>query len=91
MRQTLLRAGEVTLGFPRPAAGQPLPPGIRHWPVDFFWKCGQPRFEGWVTWRSTTRSPTTGHVAVIFATPATPDTVLNARDEGATGGTTSTS
>ena len=29
----------------------PMPADTRHWPVEFFWKCGQPRFEGWVTWR----------------------------------------
>ena len=79
--QTLLRAGEVSLGYARPEPGEPLPRGIRHWPVDFFWKCGQPRFEGWVTWRSFPRS-SRGHVAVIFATPATPDTVLKRPAEG---------
>ena len=82
VRQTLLRAGEVSLGFARPAAGQPLPQGNRHWRVDFFWKCGQPRFEGWVTWRSTDPASADGHVAVIFATPATPDTVLARPGDG---------
>ena len=32
-------------------ATAPMPADTRHWPVEFFWKCGQPRFEGWVTWR----------------------------------------
>ena len=51
--------------------GSPRPTGR----VEFFWKCGQPRFEGWVTWRDHANGGG-GQVTVIFATPATPDQVL---------------
>ena len=84
VKDTLLRAGEVALGYERPNVGDPLPPGTRHWPVEFFWKCGQPRFEGWVTWRAHP-AQNVGQVNVIFATPATPDPVL---DQPSKGGTT---
>jgi hypothetical protein len=78
--ETLMRAGEVSLGVDRPNPVTP-PVRTRHWPVEFFWKCGQPRFEGWVAWR---QDPATGagHVTVIFATPPTPDTVLARPGEG---------
>lgn len=76
MTETMTRAAEVSLGVGRPAdpATAPMPADTRHWPVEFFWKCGQPRFEGWVTWRDEAEGGT-GQVTVIVATPATPDTV----------------
>ena len=49
--------------------------GPKPWRVEFFWKCGQPRFEGWVTWRDH-QNGGDGQVTVVFATPATPDQVL---------------
>jgi hypothetical protein len=77
--ESLMRAGEVALGVDRPAQPPPVsappPEGTRRWAVEFFWKCGQPRFEGWVTWRRHQEGPG-GQVTVIFATPATPDLVL---------------
>ena len=85
--ETMMRAGEVALGVDRPtqppSASAPPPTGSRHWSVEFFWKCGQPRFEGWVTWR---RHPngSGGQVNVIFATPATPDLVLRRPGDQAT-------
>ena len=81
--ETLMSAGEVALGVDRPddpvAAGPPTAFGP--WPVEFFWKCGQPRFEGWVTWRNHQNGG--GQVTVILATPATPDQVLTRPGRGA--------
>lgn len=75
--ETLTRAAELALGVERPdpvvspaEMKRPEP-----WRVEFFWKCGQPRFEGWVTWRDHQEGGD-GQVTVIFATPATPDQVL---------------
>src|SRR5262245_36933579 len=47
--QTLVRAAEVALGVDHqaPAPTAPAPSPSRSWPVEFFWKCGQARFEGW--------------------------------------------
>jgi hypothetical protein len=88
--ETLMRAAEVSLGVDHPAQvpdqNAPPPGGSRHWPVEFFWKCGQARFEGWVTWREHTNQAqvvTGGQVNVIFATPATPDLVLRRPGDGA--------
>ena len=87
-----LRA-EVSLGVGRPAnpATAPMPADTRHWPVELFWKCGQPRFEGWVTWRDKAEGGT-GQVTVIVATPATPDTVYPrpVTGAGAVGGVVAT-
>ena len=83
VKETLLRAGEAALGYTRPNVGDPLPVGTRHWAVEFFWKCGQPRFEGWVTWRAHP-AQNAGQVNVIFATPATPDPVLARPGNGGT-------
>jgi len=83
--ETLTRAAEVSLGVARPAdpLTAPMPPdNTRHWPVELFWKCGQPRFEGWVTWRDDEEGRT-GQVTVIFATPGTPDTVYTKPAKGA--------
>lgn len=82
--ETLTRAAEVTLGVDRPIQPPPAPPPIasRHWKVEFYWKCGQPRFEGWVTWRE--HEDDCGQVNVIFATPATPDLVLRRPGDQAT-------
>lgn len=73
LRETFTRAAEVSLGLDHdaeaPAAGAP-----RHWPIEFFWKCGQPWWEGWVTWRR--EADGRGQVTVILATPSTGDPVL---------------
>jgi hypothetical protein len=85
VEKTLIRAAEVALGVDRhdPVANQHVVPvATRTWPVEFFWKCGQPRFEGWVTWRDHGQAGS-GQVTVIFATPATPDLVLRRPAKGA--------
>ncbi len=86
--ETLTRAAEVSLGVDRPPpskihAAMALPAGCRHWPVEFFWHCGQPRFEGWVTWRRHGRKKRRGQVTVVFSTPATPDEVFDWPVKGA--------
>lgn len=75
MRTTLIRAAQVSLGI----AGSTPKPGnaTRHWPIDFWWKCPQPWFEGWVTWRRTGLDAREGHVTVVFATPADYGVVLD--------------
>jgi hypothetical protein len=82
--ETLTRAAEVALGVQRPdPVPATAPPPNRNWKVEFFWKCGQPRFEGWVTWRDHQDGANGGQVTVVFATPATPDHVLRAPGGGA--------
>lgn len=72
MRETLIRAMEVALGVPHdPFDKKPVP--TRHWPIDFWWKCPQPWFEGWVSWRQGSGCE---KVTVIFATPADDGVVL---------------
>jgi hypothetical protein len=70
IRETLIRALELVLGIKH---GKNNPTPTRHWPIDFWWKCPQPWFEGWLTWRQSAGS---GHVTVIFATPADDGVVL---------------
>jgi hypothetical protein len=77
-RETLRRAAEVSLGIDHTApvnAAVPAANGTRHWPIEFFWKCGQPWWEGWVTWRHDSGGGR-GQVTVVLATPSTPDDVL---------------
>ena len=80
LRETLIRALEVSLGLQHnqevPANGPP-----RHWPIEFWWKCGQGWWEGWVTWRNDqhkvpTPSADAGQVTVMFATPGSGHGVL---------------
>jgi hypothetical protein len=74
IRETLIRAIELVLGL---AHGDPVPnQPKRHWPIDFWWKCPQPWFEGWVTWRQDPGGNGSGHVTVIFATPSDDGVVL---------------
>jgi len=77
VRQTFIRAIEVALGLDH----DDEPPGTRHWPIELFWKCPNPWFEGWVTWR---RDPVTGHgqVTVILATPGNGAVVLDDPRDG---------
>jgi hypothetical protein len=75
IRETLERAIELVLGLPHGGSLDGLRlADLRKWPIDFWWKCPQPWFEGWVTWRRI--GSTSGHVTVIFATPADDGVVL---------------
>lgn len=78
MRETLIRALELVLGVPHGGRDDAVNPS-RHWTIDFWWKCPQPWFEGWVTWRNTAQGGKTdpgGKVTVIFATPSDDGVVL---------------
>jgi hypothetical protein len=81
-RTTLVRAVEVSLGLtvgdpvPRDAEGRPTP--LRHWPIDFLWICGAPKFEGWVSWRcdddlNANPASNAGRVQVLVVTPSIGD------------------
>lgn len=67
LRLTLIRALEVSLGVPH---GQPPAGGGQHWPIELFWRCPIPWFEGWVTWRTSRAGPTGGQVTVLLSTPS---------------------
>lgn len=73
VRRTLCWALEVSLGL-EPAdngAGRPVP-----WPIELFWKCPVPWFEGWVVTRpapgghASACCGATGTVTVVFMTPS---------------------
>lgn len=79
LRETFIRAAEVSLGLDHDQKPVPATP-VRHWPVEFFWKCPQPWFEGWVTWRRSAGGD--GQVTVILATPADTGVVLDSPVKG---------
>jgi hypothetical protein len=68
LREGLIRAIEVSLGIAHD--GDPES-AERSWPVDIQWKCPNPYFEVWVTWRQ--HPGDRGQVNVLIATP--PDRV----------------
>jgi hypothetical protein len=81
LRSTLCRALEVSLGLPHEPGKTTGLAANRFWPIEFWWKCGQGWWEGWVTWRNNAHaaanpSSQTGQVTVIFATPGTGHQVL---------------
>jgi hypothetical protein len=51
--QTFIRAVEVSLGIDHVQPGASLDSLVatRCWPIEVFWRCPAPWFEGWVTWR----------------------------------------
>jgi hypothetical protein len=72
VRVTLQRALEVALGL---EPDEPIALGMtprRHWPIAMVWKCGQPWFEGWISWR---RHGECGQVFVVFSTPGNGDPI----------------
>jgi hypothetical protein len=72
VRTTLRRAIEVALGIEpdEPIEEGATPP--RHWPIGMIWKCGQPWFEGWITWRA---HGDCGQVFLVFSTPGNGDPI----------------
>jgi hypothetical protein len=66
LREGLIRAIEVSLGLTNGA-----PPGTatRSWPVQVHWKCPNPYFEVWVSWRRHDQTPRGGQVDMLIATP----------------------
>lgn len=100
-RETVIRALEISMGLDHlfesaPTANVDIagwPAAKRHWPIQFLWMCGPPKFEGWVHWRSfngVTLPKDTGAsglasepldkegvVTVIFTTPGSVDSPLS--------------
>jgi hypothetical protein len=74
VRLTLVSALEVSLGLHR-GSDQRDDVG-RQLPIELFWKCPQPWFEGWVTWRLHNDTIDVGQVTVVLATPGTGTPVL---------------
>jgi hypothetical protein len=69
LRETLVRALEVCLGVDH-GADPPDPDNPpRRWLLDMFWRCPQPWFEGWVTWREHGKGPREGQVTVLVSSP----------------------
>ncbi len=66
LRETMIRATEVSLGIDHDADPSTA---THHWPVEILWKCPNPWFEGWVTWRRHGPNPSDGQVTVIVASP----------------------
>ena len=65
LRQTFVRAVEVSLGISHDVAPDATPTvRANRWPFILMWKCAQPWLEGWVQWR---RRP--GVVVVVICTP----------------------
>ncbi|MEY2450549.1 MAG: hypothetical protein QOD92_123 [Acidimicrobiaceae bacterium] len=70
VRETFVRAIEVSLGLKNGETHESRARFRRHWPVSIFMKCPTPWFEGWVSWRSwETNRATDGHVVVHFLVP----------------------
>ena len=67
LREGLIRAIEVSLGLTHDED----PPGTtpREWPVEVHWKCPNPYFEVWITWRSHGQGPKAGQVNMTICTP----------------------
>ncbi len=74
LREGVIRAIEVSLGIEH---GDAPTNATRQWPVNVEWKCPNPYFEVWVTWRRHRASEATqaeqGQVTMLIATP--PDKV----------------
>jgi len=70
LREGLIRAIEVSIGIPHDGSPEEA---TRAWPVDIQWKCPNPYFEVWVTWRRHTADGSEGQVTMLIATP--PDRV----------------
>ena len=68
LRLTLIRALEISLGVPHGQAAAAN--ATQHWPIELFWRCPIPWFEGWVTWRVKGTPSTDGQVTVLLSTPS---------------------
>jgi hypothetical protein len=78
---TLLRALEVQIGI-TPGAVVPNPWAVtRHWRLNLLWKCPQPWFEGWISWRRRDNS-LDGQVDVLFCTPGNGSQVWGSPNQG---------
>jgi hypothetical protein len=66
LREGLIRAIEVSLGL---AHGADPASATRSWPVQVHWKCPNPYFEVWVSWRRHDAAAAGGQVDMLIATP----------------------
>jgi hypothetical protein len=66
LRQGLIRTLEVSMGVSHDA---PPDTATRSWPVQVHWKCPNPWFEVWVSWRRHDDTPRGGQVDMLIATP----------------------
>jgi hypothetical protein len=77
VRLTLCRAVEAAMGIDHNQALTDDLTIARDWPIELFWKCPNPWFEGWVSWRCDPSNSGQGRVTVIFATPGNGAVVLS--------------
>jgi len=72
MRRTFTRAIEVALGVVHDETANTVSAinPARNWPIEVFWRCPAPWFEGWVTWQRDPSSTGSGHVTVHLLTPS---------------------
>jgi hypothetical protein len=79
---TLLRALELQIGI-MPNAPVPDPSAVtRHWLLNLLWKCPQPWFEGWISWRRSDASPADGQVTALLCTPGNGAQVWGTPNQG---------
>jgi hypothetical protein len=69
VRETFVRAIEVSLGLDHEQTHPRRARYKRHWPVSVFLKCPTPWFEGWVTWRTWGTGAQDGQVLLEFLVP----------------------
>ncbi len=70
LREAMMRALEVSFDLPpKGAAPARAETAARRWPIDVYWICQGPWFQGWVLWRKGDSTPLGGHVTVIISTP----------------------
>jgi hypothetical protein len=102
LRETFLRAVEVSLGIDHVAASAtwampkaaaetaagpfPATPTPRCWPIEFIWICGTFPMQGWVTWRQHGTDWSKGQVTVLLLTPGPDMTKVGPKITGGVSG-----
>jgi hypothetical protein len=78
LREGLIRTIEVSMGLVHDAG-----PGAatRSWPVQVHWKCPNPYFEVWVSWRRHDATARGGQVDMLIATPPDKSNRLTTRPQ----------
>jgi len=66
LREGLIRTIEVSMGLAHDGEPQAA---TRSWPVQVHWKCPNPYFEVWVSWRRHDAAAGAGQVDMLIATP----------------------
>jgi hypothetical protein len=78
LREGLIRTIEVSLGL---AHDDDPATATRSWPVQVHWKCPNPYFEVWVSWRRHDEGAVTGQVDMLIATPPDKSNRLTTRPQ----------